>query len=144
MDCPINRKRFLIGGFSAAIWVLICEGVVHGHILMPRYEALAKMGLTLSKPSYNFCPVWILYCIGIGHALSWLYATARGTFKPGPMTAVKVGLFAWFLMAVPENLADWAWLPIGKFVPFVKTVGAFFECVGGALIAGAIYKPKSN
>ena len=142
MDCPINAKRMIIGGLAAGVAINVIETVAHMCVLGERYANLTKMGFYLPEPRYNFMPVWIGFCFFFGLILSWLYAASRGTFKPGPVTALKVGIMAGLLVALSATLPSLAWSSVGKLVPVVTGASLFLDCAIGTLIAGACYKPK--
>src|SRR6267143_179235 len=113
MNCPINVKRLIIGGLAAGVWINIVETVVHTKILGERYMNLTKMGFYFSQPRFHFVRVWVLLSFFLGLILCWLYAVSRDTLKPGPLTALKVGIAAGILAAMPGTIAAAAWSRAG-------------------------------
>ncbi|HLG20100.1 MAG TPA: hypothetical protein VI895_09855 [Bdellovibrionota bacterium] len=142
MTCPLNAKRVLIGGIVAGAWVFVVQAVAHMAILGERYQNLTRMGHYFAQPRIPYMPMSVVLSVLVGIMLAWLYAASRDTMSPGAVTAIKVGLIVGFLVGVPGNVAAVAWSTIGKFVPFVTCLAAFAECIGGTLIAGALYQPK--
>ena len=140
----MNLKRILFGGIAAGIWINAIEYTAHEVILGQRYMALIKMGHYFPEPTIPFMPINIGISLFVGFFLAVLYAASRGSLKPGPLTAIKVGLAVGCIAAIPGNVAAVAWSTVGKLVPFVTCLAILAECIGGTLIAAAIYKSKDG
>src|SRR5580765_8405200 len=103
MECKLNKKRVLIGGLAAGVWINICEMVTHHCILMDRYKWLAQQGISLAHPRLYFFPVYPIMMLIGGIILAWMYGATRDTLGPGAVTAMKVGFVAFLLAGVPSN-----------------------------------------
>jgi hypothetical protein len=109
---------------------------------MSRYQALGDAGVVLKEPRLPFMPLWILVLLGQGFLLSWAYTVARPRLGPGPMTAIWVGLGAWFFAFADSSLGAAAWGPAGRLIPLLEVIIGLIALVGGALVAGAVYKEE--
>lgn len=94
----MNKGRVLIGGLLAGLVLNVAEYVFNEVIMKARWEAaMAEMDM----PEMTGGDIGILVGMGFltGILLVWLYAAVRPRLGAGPMTAVKVGLAAWFLLS---------------------------------------------
>ncbi len=135
----INTNRVLLGGVVAGIVGIASSWVFHGVVLMGRYAIAQKAGLLFAKPQLGFMPVYMVALLGQGILLAFLYAAARPRLGAGPKTAVAVGLVTAFIGGLPAY-AQAAWSPVGRFVALMQLLDVVVACVGGALVAGALYK----
>ncbi len=136
----MNAKRVVTGGIAAGVAVFIVDGLANWLLLMERYRLLQQGGVYHQKPRLPFYPVWLLLMLGIGLGLAWLYAAVRPRLGPGPRTAALLGLVVGLMIYTPGNVATFAWTHEGGFVALVRLVAGLVGSVGGALVAGALYK----
>jgi len=139
----VNTRRVWIGGVTGGIVWLVWAIIVNFAFLMPLYEAAMSNGTMLTEQEMRysfFMIVWMVQFPALGVLLAALYAGVRGSWGPGPVTAVKVGLIGGFFAGFPVDfyLATWATFP--------RTIAAgwLLELLVGAvlstLVAGWLYK----
>jgi len=96
----INLSRVILGGILAGIVVNISEGVLHEVFLKSQMEESMKaLGKTMPTGGGTLV-VWLLYGFAWAIGAVWLYAAIRPRFGPGPGTAVRAGIAAWFFTCV--------------------------------------------
>lgn len=130
----INLGRVILGGIVAGIIINISQFVLHRFVIKDaEVEAMKRLNLTMTETGSTIA-VWVLWAFAWGIAAIWLYAAIRPRFGPGPGTAVKAGLAAWFFSCL---LATVAMTNLGVF-PF-HAVGFLWELAHSviATIAGA-------
>ena len=135
----INAKRVLLGGLVAGVVAIASSFVFHGALLMERYAVAQKAGHLFDKPRLGFMPLYMVFLLGQGIVVAFLYAVARPRLGAGPKTALVVGLGVAFTGAL-ASYAQAAWSPVGRFVALMSLLDVVVGCVGGALAAGALYK----
>jgi hypothetical protein len=91
----INWARMILGGLAAGVLLFVLEGL-GGMIWAEDWKAaLERIGVSMEfGPASIFLSVALSLCFGLFAV--WLYAAIRPRFGPGPATAVKAGLGAWF------------------------------------------------
>lgn len=144
---PTNWTRVIVGGLIAGVGMNIIGGLINGLLLGKYYTYFmtrVPCPSMLKEPA--FLGEWVFYVfpflVGIGIAL--VYAWARnGCCGPGPKTALCVGILIGLLMGVPGNTGALMFADLGRAIPLGWMLDAFLQAIAGALIAGAIYKPKN-
>jgi hypothetical protein len=135
----VNSKRVwlgtLAGGVAFTLWSMLLNIVILGE----KYEAAQKAGMFL-QPRYPFLPIWILTLFILACIAAWVYAGVRGTYGPGPGTAIKVGLAVGFAAAFPINFSVSTWLPVDRIFPLHWMIELWVGTVIAAFIAGWLYK----
>jgi len=92
----INWGRVIAGGLLAGIIVNISEGILNAVVLKTQNEEFMKsLGKTMPQGA-SVMVVWLIWGFLFGIAAVWLYAAIRPRYAPGPGTAVKAGICAWF------------------------------------------------
>ncbi len=91
----VNWARVIAGGLAAGVLLFVMEGL-GGMIWMEEWRAaLERIGLSMEFGAMSvFLNVALSLCFGL--FAIWLYAAIRPRFGPGPATAVKAGIGAWF------------------------------------------------
>lgn len=139
----INIRRWLAGGFAAAVVTFLLEGVWAQLYMADMEAAMANLGLTMDMTGASWY-LAILVSLLVGLTLVFFYAAARPRFGPGPMTAVKVAvalylggylvtLFGYHMAGFyPSNLLMmWGWQGL-------------VSMIAGALVGGWIYKEEEK
>jgi hypothetical protein len=134
----INLGRVILGGIVAGIIINISQFVLHNMVIKDaETEAMKRLNVTMPETGTNIA-VWVLWAFAWGIAAVWLYAAIRPRFGPGPGTAVKAGLAAWFFSCL---LATVAMINLGLF-PFMA-VGFLWELAHsliGTVAGAAVYR----
>lgn len=134
----INLGRVILGGIVAGIIINISQFVLHNMVIKDaEMEAMKRLNITMQETGTNIA-VWVLWAFAWGIAAVWLYAAIRPRFGPGPGTAVKAGLAAWFFSCL---LTTVAMLNLGLF-PFMA-VGFLWELAHsliGTVAGAALYR----
>jgi hypothetical protein len=128
----------ILGGIVAGIVINISNYVLHNYVTKAaNEEAMKRLNLTLPE-SGSTIAVWMLWGLAFGIGAIWLYAAIRPRFGPGPGTAIKAGLAAWFFSCL---LATVSFVNLGIF-PF-DAVGFLWELahsVIATVVGAALYK----
>ena len=86
-----------LGSYSGRRCLGDMELSVNFLFLMPRYKFGQDHHELLSAPRYPlFLAYWFVTLFVLTYILTWVYASARATFGPGPVTALQVGLLIGF------------------------------------------------
>jgi len=121
----------LAGGVVWGIW----SSVVNMVFLMPKYQFAQAHKLLLPQPRYPlFLVYWFVTLFVLTYILTWVYASARATFGPGLVTALRVGLLLGFMMSFPLSLSMAAWAPFGRTI----TLGWMLDLWIGAILATVV------
>ncbi len=136
----INVGRLILGGIVAGIVGDLLDYPVDGMWLAKMWSG--QMSL-LGKTEFSTSQIlWFnLFGIITGLVAIWIYAGIRPRFGPGVKTAIYAGVAVWILAFLVPNFAlMWAThLFTGHLVGYT-TLGAFVECVVGAIAGAALYK----
>ncbi|MEX2157119.1 MAG: hypothetical protein WD773_09790 [Gemmatimonadales bacterium] len=144
----INLQKVIIGGLVAGVVLNVIDFVLYGVVL--KDQMAAAMTALGKQPMTNAQMPWfVVMDFVFGIALVWTYAAVRPRFGPGPATAVKAGVAAWFLAGLLPTLFMW---PMGLMpqnlmittalvglvqVPLAAVVGAKFYTEGAGMGAAA-------
>ena len=127
----------LAGGFVWAIW----SSVINMVFLMPKYVFGQAQHELLSKPRYPlFIVYWYLLLFLLTYILTWVYASARTTLKPGPVTALRVGLLVGFSTCFPLGLSIAAWAPFGRSITAGWMLDLWVGSILATLVSAWLYK----
>ena len=134
----INLSRVILGGLLAGIVVNISEGLLHAVVMKAQDAELMK---SLGRPmpeGGGVMVVWFLWGFAWGIVAVWLYAAVRPRFGPGPGTAAKVGVAAWFFCCL---LSMVAMVNMGLF-PFngLELVWTLVQDVVAVIVGAWVYK----
>jgi hypothetical protein len=128
------------GGVVWGIWSTIINMV----ILMPRYAFAQANHELLSKPRYPlFIAYWFVTLFALTYILTWVYASARATFGPGPVTALRVGLLIGFATSFPLSLTMAAWAPFGRSITLGWMLDLWVGSILATLVSAWLYKGES-
>jgi hypothetical protein len=127
----------LAGGVVWGIW----SSIVNFAFLMPRYAFGQEHHELLSKPRYPlFLAYWFIALFILTYILTWVYASARTTFGPGPVTALRVGLLIGFSTTFPLGLSIAAWAPFGRSITAGWMLDLWVGSILATLVSAWLYK----
>src|SRR5262249_44675419 len=96
----INIGRVLLGGLVAGVVANGLSFLINDIIMKEQHAAVFK---SLGKTMPTDPTTAVIFVVGgfvFSIALVLLYAAIRPRYGPGPATAVRAGIFFWFLTAV--------------------------------------------
>jgi len=134
----INLPRVILGGILAGIFVNISEGLLHAVVMKAQdAEMMKALGRTVPEGG-GVMVVWLLWGFAWGIAAVWLYAAVRPRFGPGPGTAARVGVAAWFFCCL---LSMVAMANMGLF-PFnwLELVWTLVQDIVAVIVGAWLYK----
>ncbi len=136
----LNRRRIWIGGLLGGIaWVI--WSFLMNMATMRHYVDIQNAGLFLKQPRYPaFTLQWIVVLFILAIIMAHLYAWSRATLRPGPVTALKIGLVVGFLGGFPLNFAQATWSPIPRILPLAWMLEMWVGAILATVVAGALYK----
>jgi hypothetical protein len=127
----------LAGGVVWGIW----STIINMAFLMPRYAFAQANDSLLSKPRYPlFIVYWYVTLFILTYILTWVYASARATFGPGPITALRVGLLIGFSTCFPLGLSLAAWAPFGRSITAGWMLDLWVGSILATLVSAWLYK----
>lgn len=134
----INLSRVILGGILAGVVVNISEGLLHAVVMKAQdAEMMKALGRTVPEGG-GVLAVWLLWGFAWGIVAVWLYAAVRPRFGPGPGTAARVGVAAWFFCCL---LSMVAMANMGLF-PFnwLELVWTLVQDVIAVIVGAWVYK----
>jgi hypothetical protein len=135
----INFGRVLLGGLVAGAILNIGEWVLNGMVLHQQHqEFLRRCGFP--GPGQRFLVIVVPITFVLGIVLVLGYAAIRPRFGPGPKTAVIAGLFAWFGVAVFNNIIVTGLGMVPTNVLAIVLGWELVEYLLAALVGAALYK----
>jgi hypothetical protein len=103
----VNFARVILGGLLAGVIINISEGILHNVVLKAHHEEVMRsLGKTMPTGG-SVLVVWLLYGFAWGIVGVWLYAAIRPRYGPGPATAVRAAVTAWFFCCLLAAVAMW-------------------------------------
>lgn len=139
----VSCKRVWLGALAGGIVWILWSGIVNMVILADRYAEAQETGRFLAEGRYGFfLPVYFVSLILAAYVLAWLYAGVRGTFGPGPGTALRVGVLAGFAMGFPLNFSSATWAPISRAFPLWWMAEMWVGAILATLVAGWLYRDE--
>jgi hypothetical protein len=127
----------LAGGVVWGIW----SSIINFKFLMPRYAFGQANHELLSQPRYPlFLAYWFIALFILTYILTWVYASARTTFGPGPVTALRVGLLIGFSTTFPLGLSIAAWAPFGRSITAGWMLDLWVGSILATLVSAWLYK----
>lgn len=137
----MNAGRIVLGGLVAGLVMNVVDAVVNGVVLSARWmsetNALAP-GLAEKYANISMAG-WITFDFLLGLSIAWLYAAIRPRFGPGLGTALRAGIYVWFVTHVAFACL-WFMGFYSAGLVIASTVGGLVAALIGGWIAGAIYK----
>jgi hypothetical protein len=136
----INIGRVVLGGLVAGVVANILSFLINDVIMKEQHASVFK-GLGKTMPTDPTTAV--IFVVGgfvFAIALVWLYAAIRPRYGAGPGTAVRAGVFFWFLTAV---FFSWLIGALGIF-PFnaMQLVLELIADIVIALVGAWVYKEE--
>ncbi|MBW8049547.1 MAG: hypothetical protein FVQ77_04260 [Cytophagales bacterium] len=142
-----NWGRVISGGIAAGIGMSIIGWLINDFLLGKYYTYFATREpcpSMLSEPAYLGEWAFPVLSILAGIGIAYLYTLARnGCCGPGPKTALCLGIVIGLLMGVPSSTGALMYADLGRAIPLGWMLDSLLQAIAGALIAGAIYKPKA-
>ena len=137
----INMRRVVLAGLAAGVVFFLTDAVADEVVVGPEIRAgLQAIGKPAPQESAAMFAYLLGFCSVFGIALVWLYAVIRPRFGPGPGTAIRAGLAAWFFFGVIDAFG---WAPMG-FVPIrvyaIGNVAWVIQTLLAAMVGGWLYK----
>lgn len=140
----MNRMRIVLGGLLGGIVWNVVSFLINVLVLGDRYKVLTDTGVFRQQPRGAFLAVHPLLLLLSGIGLAWLYAAARSGLGAGPKTALKVGLLAGLVIAVPSNFAQFAWSHCGGYVAMWWSIEMAVGAALATLTAGWVYREEAG
>ncbi len=136
----LNGRRIWIGGFvGGVVWVIWSFAM--NMITMRHYMDMQTAGLFLKQPRYPaFTLQWIVMLFVLAIIMAHLYAWSRATLRPGPGSALKIGISVGFLAGFPLSFAQATWSPIARILPLAWMLEMWVGAILATLVAGALYR----
>ena len=137
----VNKRRVLLGTIvGGAVWA-VWSWVVNGVLLASQYAAAHTFRQLLEQPRYPlFLVYWFVTIFLLSYILTWIYVSVRGTFGPGPRTALRVGFLAGFMMGFPVNLSLAAWATFDRIIALGWMVDLWLGAMLATLVSAWLYK----
>jgi hypothetical protein len=136
-----GSRRVLLGVVAGGVVWGIWSSAVNFLFLMPRYAFGQAQHVLLSKPRYPlFLAYWFATLFVLTYILTWVYASARATFGPGPVTALRVGLLIGFSTTFPLGLSIAAWAPFGRSITAGWMLDLWVGSILATLVSAWLYK----
>jgi hypothetical protein len=137
----VNKRRVLLGTVvGGAVWA-VWSWVVNYVLLASQYAAAQNLGQLLKQPRYPLIHVyWVVTIFLLSYILTWIYVSVRGTFGPGPRTALRVGFLAGFMMGFPSNLSLAAWATFDRMIALGGMADLWLGAVLATFVSAWLYK----
>ena len=134
----INLSRVILGGILAGIVVNVSEFLLHDVVMKAQdAEVMKSLGKTMPEGG-GVIAVWLVWGFAWGIAAVWLYSAMRPRFGPGPGTAARTGVAAWFFCCL---LMSVAMANIGLFpLSGLELVWTLVQSVVAVVVGAWIYK----
>ena len=142
----INWVRLLLGGLIAAIICFMTDGFLHERLVSADWlEVYRNLGGPLPKAEHAGQIVYfVIFELGRGFILMYVYVLMRPQCGPGPKTAVCAAVVTWiaFSLTGPAQF-----IPLGFYSIALWTKVAAFQFVTSilaALAGGVLYKSSAR
>ena len=135
----INIRRMLLGGLTAGFFVNITETFFNMVLMAKPFEDALK---ALHLPPMDPAVIGFFVAWGFAQGILsvWMYAAIRPRYGAGPLTAIRVGLFIWFMAYLMPGLSN-AFLKIMPMKPtLMGGAWSLVEAPLTALIGAWIYR----
>jgi hypothetical protein len=137
----IGLRRVALGTLAGGVVWGIWSTIINIVILMPRYKFAQEHQVLLAQPRYPFFIVyWFVTLFLLTYILTWVYASARATLGPGPITALRVGLLMGFVMGFPLSLSMAAWATFSRFIVLGWMLDLWVGAILATLVSAWLYK----
>jgi len=137
----VNKRRVLLGTIvGGAVWA-VWSWVVNNVLLASQYATAQSLGQLLKQPRYPLIHVyWVVTIFLLSYILTWIYVSVRGTFGPGPGTALRVGFLAGFMMGFPSSLSLAAWATFDRMIALGGMADLWLGAVLATFVSAWLYK----
>jgi hypothetical protein len=140
----INWSRLLLGGVIATIICFLTDGLLHELILGEDWKAVySRLHATLPEEHASHMVYFVIFELGRGFLMVFIYVLMRGRFAPGPMTAVLAGVIGWWAYCLTGPAQ---FIPLGFFSTELWLKAGALQLVASviAAVAGAaVYKDRA-
>ena len=137
----IGLRRVALGTLAGGVVWGIWSTIINIVVLMPRYKFAQEHQVLLAQPRYPFFIVyWFVTLFLLTYILTWVYASARATLGPGPITALRVGLLMGFVMGFPLSLSMAAWATFSRFIVLGWMLDLWVGAILATLVSAWLYK----
>lgn len=139
----INTTRVALATLFTAVLYFIFDGVIHGAILGPEYEAgIVAAGKTVEHDPSAF-GYFALFDLGKALVAMLVYVFARSRLGAGPITAVWAGLIAWLGAEALPAIAQMPFPFYDKWF-YVKLIALeLVPMVVGAVAGAWVYREET-
>jgi hypothetical protein len=137
----IGLRRVALGTLAGGVVWGIWSTIINMVILMPRYKFAQEHQVLMAQPRYPlFIVYWFVTLFLLTYILTWVYASARATLGPGPITALRVGLLMGFVMGFPLSLSMAAWATFSRFIVLGWMLDLWVGAILATLVSAWLYK----
>jgi hypothetical protein len=138
----INFGRVVLGGLAAGLVLNVFDFVLHGVVLKNDWDQALR---ALNKPPMEGSTVLVFVVLDfiIGIFMTWLYASMRPRYGPGPKTAAIAGLTVWFAYLI-FNISEWPLDLWPARLVVISTVAGMFYAPLGAMAGGWLYREEAG
>ena len=137
----IGLRRVAMGTLAGGVVWGIWSTIVNMVILKSKYQFAQENHLLLSQPRYPlFIVYWFVTLFLLTYVLTWVYASARATLGPGPITALRVGLLMGFVMGFPLSLSMVSWATFSRFIVLGWMLDLWVGSILATLVSAWLYK----
>jgi len=135
----INTSRVIWGGLIAALVINVSEFILNVPVLGDRMAEVMKITGMQPAPTGLFVMI-ILWSVFAGMLGIWFYALVRPVLGKGPLTAMKIGVFIWFLSYLFAALMMFAETLFPDDMIWTILVWRLVELPAAMIAGAAIYK----
>ena len=137
----IGLRRVAMGTLAGGVVWGIWSTIVNMVILKSKYQFAQENHLLLSQPRYPlFIVYWFVTLFLLTYVLTWVYASARATLGPGPITALRVGLLMGFVMGFPLSLSMVSWATFSRFIVLGWMLDLWVGAILATVVSAWLYK----
>lgn len=136
----INTQRLALATLVTAVLYFIFDGVVHGAILGPEYQAaLVAAGKTVEQDptAYGYFAIFDLIKALVAMLI---YVFARARLGAGPMTAAWAGAITWLGVEAAPAIAQMPFPFFEKWFLVKAMALTFVPMIVGAVAGAWVYK----
>ena len=133
----MNMKRFMLAFVATFIFVFLFEGLWHGVLMVPLYEATAEVWRPPAESSMAFLMLGqLLYSLLIA------YIFTRNYRANGIVEGLRFGLLMGLLVASIQ-VGTYSYLPIPLSIALLWVLAEVLKGLGAGAILAVIYKEST-
>jgi hypothetical protein len=137
----VGLRRVALGTIAGGVVWGIWSTVINLVVLMPRYKFAQEHKALMAEPRYPlFVLYWFVTLFLLTYILTWVYASARATLGPGPITALRVGLLMGFVMSFPLSLTMATWATFSRYIVLGWMLDLWVGAILATLVSAWLYK----